>query len=162
MKEERDTEGSELGLHASSCGYDEKGYHCVPHHKAVVVHRMMPSRAVWDIGPRPLLGLSLFPWTVFPGACSQEMVLHVPFPPLWPYSTELHRRCTQQWLFFCISPFVMSRLNYQSFKSSSRNDFISCTLQAESNKIIQFNSPSSPKLFPNSVLDSIILPGVFH
>lgn len=52
MKKERDTEGSELGPHASAYGYDGKGHCPVPHHKAMAVHRMMPSAVVWDIGPR--------------------------------------------------------------------------------------------------------------
>lgn len=53
MKEERDTEGSDLGPHASSCGCDGKGYRPVPHHKAMVVLRMMPCKSCLGHGSSP-------------------------------------------------------------------------------------------------------------
>lgn len=53
MKEERDTKGSELGLHASSCGYDGKGYRPVPHHKVMVVHRIMLCKSCLGVWSSP-------------------------------------------------------------------------------------------------------------
>lgn len=53
MKEERDTEGSGLGPHGSSCGYDGKGFCPVPHHKAMVVHRMVPCKSCLGHGCSP-------------------------------------------------------------------------------------------------------------
>lgn len=53
MKEERDSEGSELGPHASSCVFDGKGYHPISHHKAMVVHRMMLCKSCLGHGSSP-------------------------------------------------------------------------------------------------------------